>query len=72
MVSALNLHLHLDLPRGDYIAWVRNINGFLTEKYISCFSLVKNNRNNTDFHQSSDSPIILTFDISFRFETKSE
>ena len=46
MVSALNLHLHLDLPRGDYMAWVRIINGFLTE-YDICFMfyLAKNIRN---------------------------
>ena len=47
MVSALNLHLHLDLPRGDYMAWVRIINGFLTEQDI-CFMFcsIKSIKNN--------------------------
>ena len=58
MVSALNLHLHLDLPRGDYMAWVRIINGFLTE-YDICFMFcsVKNIKNNLRF-------------MSFKFEMK--
>ena len=53
MVSALNLHLHLDLPRGDYMAWVRIINGFLTEYDIYfMFHLVKINRYNSHLHRS--------------------